>query len=110
MGTSVIAHGNSAPVFEPAKHDFYFVSLLIKLFVIRDGLFPASPGRNARSNPFAEQGIAEPVGIIASIRQQFLSQGQRAEQRRGTFIVAHLSFGQVEYYRLAGCIANSMEF
>ena len=59
----------------------------------------ASSARNARSNPFTEQGIAKPVGIIASICQQIISIGQRFEQGCGSLVVACLSFGQVECYR-----------
>ena len=80
MGTPIIARDNSAPVFESIEHDFYLVPLLIKLFIIQDWLFPATPARNAWSDPFAEQGLAKPVSIIAPIRQQFPGLGRRVEQ------------------------------
>lgn len=110
MGTPIIPCSNSAPVFQSAEHDFYLMSLLIKLFIIRDWFFPATPARNARSYSFVEQGLAEPVGIIATIRQQFSGLGQRVEQDGGAFIIAHLTGGQMERYRLAGGIANGVKF
>jgi hypothetical protein len=42
VGASLITHGNPAPVFESAEHDFYLVSLLVKFFVVRDWFFSAS--------------------------------------------------------------------
>ena len=110
MGTPIIPCSNSAPVFQSAEHDLYLMSLLIELFIIRDWFFPATPARNARSDPFVEQGFAEPVGIIATIRQQLSGLGQRVEQDSGAFIIAHLTGGQMERYRLAGGIANSVKF
>lgn len=44
VSPSVIAHGNSAPVLEPTKHDFNFVPLLIEVFIIKDRLFPVLLG------------------------------------------------------------------
>ncbi len=110
MGTLIIACGNSTPVFESAKHDFYLMSLLIKLFIIGNRLFATLSARNARGDSFVEQGIAKPVGIIAPIRQDFPGLGQRVEQDGGTLVIAHLTAGQMERYRLAGGIANGMKF
>lgn len=69
MSASVIAHGDSAPIFEPPEHDFDFVALFIKLFVIGDRLFSVSLGRNARRNASFEQAFAKPCGIIAPVGQ-----------------------------------------
>lgn len=72
MGASVIAHGNSAPVLEPTKHDFNFVPLLIEVFIIKNRLFSVLFGGNARRDASVEQSLTKPVCIIATISQQFL--------------------------------------
>ena len=110
MGTTVIPRGNSTPILEPAKHDFYFVPLFIKLFVIGHRSFPTVSARNTRRDPFTGQGITKPVGIIASIRKKFPGLWQRSEQGGGSLVIAHLPAGQMERCWLTGGIANSMEF
>lgn len=94
MGTAVIAHSNSAPILEPAKHDFYFVPLLITLFVVLNCFFSLSFRRDARGNASFEQGISEPCGIVPPVGQQLAGTGQGRKQKSGPFVIAHLSFGK----------------
>lgn len=110
MGTAVITRGYSTPILEPAEHDFYFVPLLIKLLVIGHRSFTTAPARNTRRDSFTGQGIAKPVGIIASIRKKFPGLWQRSKQDSGPFVIAHLTAAQMEGYRLARGITNGMEF
>ena len=110
MGAAVIPRGNSAPILESAEHDFYFVPLFVKLLVIGHLGFPAAPARNARRDSFTGQGGAKPVGIIPSIRKEFPGLWQRSKQNSGAFVIAHLTAGQMERYRLTGGIANGMKF
>ena len=110
MGTTVITHGYSTPILESTKHDFYFVPLLIKLLVIGHRSLTATPARNTRRDSPAGQGIAEPVGIIASIRKEFPSLWQRSKQDSGPLVIAHLTAAQMQRHRLAGGVANGVEF
>ena len=75
MGTAIISHSDSAPVFEPAEHYLYFVPLFIELFVIRNRFFSVSFARNARGDAF----VAEPVGIISPVREKFIGFWQAVE-------------------------------
>ncbi len=43
------------------------------------------------------------------VRQKFPGLWQRIKQDRSAFVIAHLTAGQMERYRLAGGIANGME-
>ena len=110
MDTAVTTRGNSAPIREPAEHDFYFVPLFAKLLVIGHRSFPTVPARNTRRDSFTGQGVAKPVGIIASIRQKFPGLWQRSKQDSGPLVIAHLTAAQMERCRLTGGIANGMEF
>ena len=58
MGTEVIIRVNSAPILESAKHDFYFVPLFIKLFVIGHRSFPTISARNTRRDSFTGKAFA----------------------------------------------------
>ena len=58
MGTAVIMRVNSAPILESAKHDFYFVPLFIKLFVIGHRSFPTISARNTRRDSFTGKAFA----------------------------------------------------
>ena len=58
MGTAVIMRVNSAPILESAKHDFYFVPLFIKLFVIGHRSFPTISARNTRRDSFTGKAVA----------------------------------------------------
>lgn len=110
MGAAVITHGNSAPILESAEHDFYFVPLFVKLLVIGHWGFPPAPAWNTRRDSFTGQGSAKPVGIISSIRKEFPGLWQRSKQNSGAFVIAYLTAGQMERYRLTGCIAKGMKF
>ena len=109
MGTTVITHGYSAPILEPAEHDFYLVPLLINLLVIDHRSFPAVSARNTRRDSFTGQSMTKPGGIIASIRQKLPGLWQSIKQDSSAFVVAHLAAGQIEGQRLTEGIADSVE-
>ena len=109
MRTSVIAHGNSAPVFEPAEHDLYFVSLLIELFVICNRVFSISFGRNAWSYAFIKQCVAKPSSIVASIRKKCFGIRQGVKQLRSAFVLTHLTCCKEQSNRLAGTVADCVQ-
>lgn len=72
MGAAVIPRSNSAPILEPAEHDFYFVPLFVKLLVMSHRGFLTAPARNTRRDSFTGQGGAKSVGIIPSIRKELV--------------------------------------
>ena len=71
MSASVVAHGNAPPVLEPAEHVLDFVALFIEDTVIFVLYFAVFSWRDAGCHTFLDQGISEPVSIIAAIRKQF---------------------------------------
>ena len=109
MSAAVIAHGNPSPIFEPAKHNFYFMPLLIEFFVIHSGLLSISFGRNAGNDSLVEQGIAKPISVVASIRKKCFGFRQARKQLSRPLIIAHLSFREEQSNRFSGSVANRME-
>ena len=110
MRAAVIAHGNSPPVFDPAKHDLDLISLFIQFFVVRDGFLAILFGRDAGRKTSGEQGITEPVGVIPTVRQKLLSLRQSIYKQGGSFVVAHLTFWERHGHGPAETVANGMEF
>lgn len=110
MGASVIAGSHSTPIFQSPKHDLYLVPLFVKLLIIGLRFLSAVSAWNAWRDPLVAQSPTKPASIIPPIRQKFLGLGQRIEQDGSAFIIAHLTTRQMKGYRLAGGIANSMEF
>ena len=109
MSAAVIAYGNSSPIFEPAKHNFDFMPLFVEFFVIFSGLLSITFGRNAGNDSLVEQGIAEPISVVASIRKKFFGFRQARKQLRRALIIAHLSFREEQSDRFSGSVANRME-
>ena len=110
MGTSIIAHCNTSPVFDSTKHVFNFVALFIQIFVVGNSYFSGFPGRDARRDASFEQGIAEPIGIISSVSKEFLGLGEGAQQLRSSLVVTCLAGRQQKEDWLALAIANSVKF
>ncbi len=110
MGTSVISHGNPAPVLESAKHVLDFMALFVKFLVVCYWFFPVFPGRNTGGNSLFKQFVAKPVGVIASVSKEFFGLGHIIKQCSSPFVIACLAFGEMKGYGLPGCIADGMEF
>ena len=91
MGASVIAHGDSAPVFETPEHILDFVALFVERFIVLDLDFAVLPWRDAGRNAFFDQGISEPVGIITAIRQKLFCSENPPNQDGSAFIITDLS-------------------
>jgi len=110
VGASLIAHGDSAPVFEPAKHNFNFMPLFVEKFIIKNNFFPVLFGRDAGRDASIKQGLTKPGGIIATICQKLFGLWQRIQEYGSAFIVACLPFSEEQGKGLAATIAYSMEF
>ena len=72
VGASVAACGDPATVLEPGAGVFDPVALAVKGSVVGDQYLAAFPGRDSGLNIALDQCVAEPVGIVAPIRQQGL--------------------------------------
>ena len=114
MGASVIAHGNSSPVLDFAKHVLNFMALPIKLLVMHNLMhnspFSIFPGWNAWRDSLFNQFAAKPIGIIAFACQEFISFRHYIKQCCCTLVIACLAFGKMKSYRLPKGIADRMKF
>src|SRR3546814_17092042 len=68
------------PVLEATEHDLDAVAAFVATLVVFYGLVPYFSARDAGRDPLFLQGVAEPVGIIASVCQHPLRFGQTVEQ------------------------------
>jgi hypothetical protein len=73
---SIVAYGNPAPVLEPAEHVFDLVALFVEYLIVFVLYFAIFLRRDAGRCAFLDQGISEPVGVIAAVRKQFFCNGQ----------------------------------
>ena len=110
MRTTVIAGCDPSPVFEFAEHVLDFVALLVERFVVFDLYFPIFLWRDTRLDTLVFQGIPEPIGIVAAIRQKVFGQWQGIDNKSGAFVITHLPFRQQHDDRPAHAIANRVKF
>ena len=93
MSATVISRCDPPPVFEPSKGVFDFVPLFVERLVVIVLDFAALFRRDAWIDPFFDQGVAEPVAVIASIARQGFGFWQSWEHDLCPLMVAHLAFG-----------------
>ena len=110
MCTSVISGCDPSPVFEFTEHVLDFVALLVERFVVFDLYFPIFLWRDTRLDTLVFQGIPEPIGIVAAIRQKVFGRWQGIDNQPSTFVIAHLPFRQQQDDGTAQAIANSVKF
>ena len=92
MGASVVSGVDASPVFEFGEHVFDLVPLFVEGFVVFELNFTVLFGRDARCDSFIDQGVAKPVGVITTIRQQVFGLGQGVKQQGRALVIAHLTF------------------
>ena len=92
MRTAVISCCDPPPVFELAEHVLDFVALLVESFVVFDLYFPIFPWRDTRLDTLVFQGLPEPIGIVAAIRQKMLGQRQIIDDQARAVVITHLAF------------------
>ncbi len=83
MSASVVSGRDAPPILDPAKHVLDTISLPVKDFVVVGRVAALFAWWNAGRNAFVFQSVAEPVGIVATICQQFPGLGQAIEQVPG---------------------------
>ena len=110
MCAAVIAHRYSAPIFQSSEHDFDFMTLFIKRFIIRDIALAVLLWRDARLYVFLAQGIPEPVGIIAAIAEHVAGLRQSAQHMTRALIIAGLPFRKKQDERSAVLITHRVQF
>src|SRR3546814_8352945 len=78
-------------LFRSAEHDLDAVTAFVAAFVVLYGRVPDFSARDAGRDTLLLQGVAEPVGIIASVGQHPLRVGQTVEQSGRASVVADRS-------------------
>ena len=73
MSASVIAGVYAAPVFELAEHVLDFMALSVECPVMRDGDFAIDLRGDAGLDALCNEGVTEPVGIVAAVTKHGLS-------------------------------------
>ena len=72
------------------------MSSAVATLVVLDGPLARAPSRDAGLGSPVQQGLAEPVGIIASVRDQPVGPRQSVEQGKRAGVVADLAGRQEE--------------
>jgi hypothetical protein len=92
---SIIARCDAPPVFEPAKHDFYFVPLLVEGFAKISGRAAALTWRDAGLDALGVQGLTKFIAVIAFVADQRLCTFRQCRINQfGADVVAGLPCGQ----------------
>jgi len=85
------------------------VALLVQFLIVRDLLFPVFLRGDARRDPLFQQGFAEPVGVIAFVRQKMIGGRELIHKHGSAFEVADLTGGQAHETRTPLPITNRMQ-
>lgn len=109
MRASVVSCCDSAPVFEFCEHVLDSVTLFVEALIVGDFGLSVFLGRDAGGDAFGPQGVPEPVGVIPAICEQDLCLWQSADQVCGSFVIAHLPFGQEHGHRAAPTVAHGVK-
>ena len=109
MGASIVAGVDASPVFEASEHVLDFVPLTVEDSVVADRRLAVCSARNTGCNAALLEFFAEPIGIVASIAEQFSCRRQRIQHQGRAFVVAYLSFVQHKNDRLPLAIADGMQ-
>ena len=81
----------------------------IATLVVFDGLVAGAPAGDAGLDALVGQSLAEPVGVIASVREQPVRFGQGTQERQRAGVVADLSRAQEEAERPPVPVGDRME-
>ena len=92
MSTSVVSHGDAAPILELGEQVFDFMTPAIALCVVRNGLFSAPGRRDARLDAFFQEGMAQPVAVATSVSNKKVGGGKLVENEPGALAIAHPAF------------------
>jgi hypothetical protein len=106
---SVVACGDTPPVFEFGKHVLDLVALTVERFVIIERLLAVLCRRDTWDGTALNQAIAKPVAVITAVGNQRGGLGQAGQQYLRPFMIAHLTGGEVEQDRSANLVADGVQ-
>jgi hypothetical protein len=87
---AVVAHGDSAPVFDFSEVAFYLVTFFVERPVLFVPDLAVLLRRDAGGNALCSQRLAEPVAVVAPIPGQGLGIRQGVEHELCALVIAHL--------------------
>ena len=93
MGAPVVASGDAPPVFEPAEAVFDFMALFVESLIVVMLDFPRLFWRDARLDPLSDQGLPEPIAIVATVAGEGFRGRKCREHQTGPCVIAHLPWG-----------------
>jgi len=94
VGASIIACGDTSPIFEPCEHDLDFVTLLIERLVIGQRDFSAFGRGNAGFAASFCDSLPEPIAIITTVGKEYFGWRQDLKDQPRTLVIAHLPFAE----------------
>jgi hypothetical protein len=106
---SVVAGVDTAPVFELSEHVLDEVALPVEHRIVRDMDLAVGLGRDAGDGFAGGERLAEPVCVIALVRDHRLGPGQAVEQQGRPFVVTHLAFGDQHHQKAAVAVADGVQ-
>ncbi len=109
VSAAVVAHGDPAPVLDPAEHVFDLVALAVERGIIGVLDFAVLAWRDAWGDALADQSGAKPVTVVASVTKQFLGWWQGPKHQPRTLVVAHLPFREQHHDRTTFAVTNRVQ-
>ena len=109
MGTTIVASGDAAPVFQPTKPALAEVPSLVKLGVVGYRLPAVGTAGNAGFDPAVGEGSAEAVAVITLLGDQSLGVRQGRQQGCGTAVIVDLALNNFKGLPLPSQTAWSFE-
>ena len=107
--TSVIAGMDASPVLEFSEHVLDLVAAAVEFSVEGRRVLPVGFWRYAGGDTALDEGLAEPVRVIALVAQQRFALGKRVNHERGPLVVAHLSFAEQQDDRATLTVTDGMK-
>ena len=91
VGASVIAGVDAPSLLQSAEHVFDLVALAVERLVVLDLDLAIGLRRDAGRDSSCDQGLAEPVGVVAFVAEQRLGLGEGVDHQGRTLVIAHLA-------------------
>ncbi len=107
MGASIIAGVDASPVLKATKH--VFVPLAIEVLVVIDLYSAVSSRWDAGDYAAHCQGVAEPVGVITPVAQQYFRFWQGVDHQSCAFVIAHLPLAEQHHQGTASFVTDGMK-
>ena len=109
MGTTIVASGDAAPVFQPTEPALAEVSSLVEFGVVGYRLPAVGTAWNAGFDPAVGEGGAEAVAVITLLGDQSLGVRQSRQQDRSAAVIVDLALNNFKGLPLPSQTAWSFE-